>query len=692
MLNSPIQEYQFDLVNFSDSDATVDLLNSSSIELVDTAPVPIVPTPTPYISLVTSGASGIYAVLQYNSVLNVFYGVSLANSLNTIYIIDGNTYSVIGTFPIGAWRVRGIAFNPNTNTLYVAQYDVSAVNPSMIKIYNCDTLALINNIAVPSSGTANRNGYYQITYDETLNKVLCPFGLPTTNATELANSGIVLIDCDTNTISNTYYTGKGWNQDVCYDPNTNCLNVTFNNNTGVNPCGYYSYSLTTLSIVNIKTFASNVTNYMQSIEYNPNNNKLYIVNEGIGVYVVNPSTYVVDSTITGFPSPRRIYLDLINDVAYVSNQATSLSIISTNTNTITSTLTVASTGGAWVSFGLNNDLFYAQTLGVYKYIVPDLYSNTYYITGTSNGNYNNFVQSIGDNPIIAYKIIMVLEQTQMNNPIQIQYLDADGESKTDFYQPNNYLDTYQNQSNVVVLEFKDGLIFDINYKIVDYIVPANTTVRFVLFYKQYLKSDLLDVIVYDEDKAKYKIEKSLDNNITASKYWGSPKMPEFLDLKPDWLEDMKSRFKKVDVISFEAPELRAGSTTTKGMFDSLLGFSKKIKEKKQIIVSSKTIDENVEPISFSFMGKNPIKKSQSLNDIFKSMIPENFKKDIVFIGVKKGGTNNVNDMYGLYIIKPFNDRFKAIRCSGGTPMKIELSYNWKKDLNDKFEVVKIIKV
>lgn len=778
MVNSLEKEFQFELVNFSDSNQSVNLLESDVITSVNEEPIPIVPTPTPYVSPLLLGAN-IYFNNVYNPTLNVFYAVSPATSNNTIYVIDGTTYSVTGTFSTTIQRVRGIAYCSQNNYLYVSQADASALVTSVIKIYDCNTLSLVTSVSVPTSGTGNRNTFYQITYDSTLNKVICPFGLPTTNATELANSGFVMIDCSNNSTT-TYLTGKGWNQNAVYDPINNAIHLTFNNNAGVNPCGYYSYSLDTLSIVNITTFASNVTNYIQSIVYNSNDNSICIVNEGVGVYEVNPSTYSLNSIITGLTSPRRAFLDSVNNLLYVTSQSALITIVNLTTNVITSTITTSGggggtgIGGSWLSFNNSNSLFFGNNAGFYTYVIPSIYSNNYYIQGTSTGSYNNFIQSINDNPIIIYKIIMSLPQEDMPNPLQVQYKDANGESNTDFYQPNNYLDAFQKQNNIVVLEFEDGLIFDINYKIVNYLIPANTTVRFVVFYKQLLKSDNLDVVIYEENKAKYKISKSLDNKITANKYWGDKKLPDFLNLKPDWLSDLKTRFKKVELIAYDTPELSSGSIETKKVYKDLFGFKKEVKAKNISITESKKIKKNtkIKLSSKKQFIKPIVSEYQQVEEVFQDMLrvnaheiplekiipmempiekipmkprPVEITADEVFedilrinaheikldrvkvpkikgakpiqvqlddlspedvfnrsfedygsgylIGVRKPCEEQENKDkfdYGIYYIKPNNNRYTAFRHSGDFPVKIELTKDWYNDMRKKFNEVNII--
>jgi hypothetical protein len=121
---------------------------------------------------------------------------------------------------------------------------------------------------------------------------------------------------------------------------------------------------------------------------------------------------------------------------------------------------------------------------------------------------------------------------------------------------------------------------NINTQIVDFILPPLSTTTLIITYNELLKSDMLDMVVYeDESKAKYKINQSLDGKITAEKYWGSKKMPKELKLSSDWLKEMRERFQNVEVIEYDQPKLAGGTIETKEVYKDLFGFSKQVKEK-----------------------------------------------------------------------------------------------------------------
>jgi hypothetical protein len=123
---------------------------------------------------------------------------------------------------------------------------------------------------------------------------------------------------------------------------------------------------------------------------------------------------------------------------------------------------------------------------------------------------------------------------------------------------------------------------DINTEIIDFkLAPFSTTILVIRYY-EFIKSNLLDVITYeDNEKAKYSIKQDFNNgNVTAEKYWGSKTMPNNLDLrKIDWLEDLKSRFQKVELLQYDTPKLQGGTSFTRGVYADLFGFKDEVKKK-----------------------------------------------------------------------------------------------------------------
>jgi uncharacterized delta-60 repeat protein len=209
-------------------------------------------------------------------------------------------------------------------------------------------------------------------------------------------------------------------------------------------------------------------------------------------------------------------------------------------------------------------------------------SSVYVISGGSV-DYNFFVQGLNDNPKMIKEFeINNVPQEYLSNPVNLQYTDANGTSKLTPFLPNVQIDIFQKAPNRSFILFGDEYVMDINTEIIDFkLAPFSTTILVIRYY-EFIKSNLLDVITYeDNEKAKYFIKQDFNNgNVTAEKYWGSKTMPNNLDLrKIDWLEDLKSRFQKVELLQYDTPKLQGGTSFTRGVYADLFGFKDEVKKK-----------------------------------------------------------------------------------------------------------------
>ena len=227
-------------------------------------------------------------------------------------------------------------------------------------------------------------------------------------------------------------------------------------------------------------------------------------------------------------------------------------------------------GGAFTSY-----------IGIGANYIVSLNNNT--ITYTISGgsvDYNFFVQGLNNDPKKIEEIELIMPQTYLVNPLNVQYTDASGISNLNPFLPNIEIDTFQKATNRAVIKFGEEYVMNINTQIVGFILPPLSTTILVITYTELLKSDMLDMVIYeDEGKAKYKINQSLEGKITAEKYWGSKKMPKELKLSSDWLKEMRKRFQKVEVIEYDQPKLAGGTIQTKEIYQDLFGFKKEIKNK-----------------------------------------------------------------------------------------------------------------
>ena len=243
-------------------------------------------------------------------------------------------------------------------------------------------------------------------------------------------------------------------------------------------------------------------------------------------------------------------------------------------------------GGYFDSYNGNP---YNFLVGLYSTI----YVNNYNISGSVN--YDFFVQTLNNDPKIFCDILIKMPQRYLANPLNVIYTDANGQSTTTPYLPNTDIDAYQKSTNRGSVKFNDGLVVNINTQI-GITIPPLTTVILLIDYKEFLKSDMLDLIIYGDDgKAKYCINESLENGeITANKYWGSKSMPKKMVLDKEWLTDLRTRFSKVELLEYDQPKLAGGTIQTREMYQDLFGFSKQVKEKYIGITEAPKFKKGVE--------------------------------------------------------------------------------------------------
>jgi hypothetical protein len=198
--------------------------------------------------------------------------------------------------------------------------------------------------------------------------------------------------------------------------------------------------------------------------------------------------------------------------------------------------------------------------------------------GGSSVNYDFFVQTLNNDPKLIYDILIKMPQRFLINPLNVVYTDANGESTTTPYLPNTDIDVYQKSPNRGSVKFDDGLILNVNTQLV-ITLPPIFEVILLIDYTEFLKSDMLDAVIYnDKGKAKYLINQSLsDGKISAKKYWGSKNMPKELNLNKDWVNDLKGKFSKVEIIEYDQPKLAGGNIQMRNVYQNLFGFKKQVK-------------------------------------------------------------------------------------------------------------------
>jgi hypothetical protein len=114
--------------------------------------------------------------------------------------------------------------------------------------------------------------------------------------------------------------------------------------------------------------------------------------------------------------------------------------------------------------------------------------SNFYIKGSTN--YNFFTQSIYTAPKRVFAIEFDLALEDMANPFTIVRKDANGQECEVPYLPNNYTTNFQFDGREAVVDFEGGYIMDINSH-AKYIIPANTIVTILVWYKEIKRSEAL---------------------------------------------------------------------------------------------------------------------------------------------------------------------------------------------------------
>jgi hypothetical protein len=373
------------------------------------------------------------------------------------------------------------------------------------------------------------------------------------------------------------------------------------------------------------TYYSSTTQNINKIIYN-------IINYCIYGNIENQSEFIVintqnSSVVTTIP----INIEgVVNDIAYnyldnllgvgsstiVTPPTTSngtFVVINMDNNSVNQTLTTYNNYGInFLNFNpILNSFSYGGVINS-SYITEFLTSSSYVISGGSV-DYNFFVQGLNDNPKIIDQIDLIIPQEYSKNPINLQYKDANGISTLKPFFPNVEIDSFQKATNRSFVNFGKEYIMNINTEIVDFILPPLSTIIFIITYQEFIKANLLDVEVFDEEnKAKYLIKQNFNNgNVSAEKYWGSQSMPENLELSSvGWLSELKQKFEKVELIQNDNLQLENGTPEIRLMYKDLFGFKDEVK-KKFIGITENPIKVNKKEIKLTSKKKIIKPKSKS---------------------------------------------------------------------------------
>jgi len=675
-----------------------------------------------------------YIYLQYTG-LN-FYNIKVSQQEQLLYLVCGGTpkkvlvydlnYNLITTINLSFTQFH-LLYNSLLNQMFV--YGVDGA-----EVIDCATNTITQSIPFVVDATGGVfnvvNNKYYLGYDDYY---------------------LLEIDAITytqNVIVTPYLSANGGDFGITFDASNNTIyQIGYSDNN------VWSYDVTNgISTLLLDGNALNIN--IRRIKFNPLNNSIYLLVEDYNistkvVLVINTDGIILNQlelpSFTNFNnnSSNISFNPYNNTIVFITTKNASNIFNCVTINCTTNQVTYEPSLYFFsLDFNLLNNKFYVALnsfSGTFN--LPSLMSSlvplsNVYVSGGSI-DYNFFVQTLINDPKLIYDILIKMPQRYLANPVNIIYTDANGESTITPYLPNTDIDAFQKSPNRGIIRFDNGLVIDINTQI-QIIIPPLTTVILLLDYKEFLKSDMLDLVVYDDNgKAKYIIDENLgDRKIIAKKYWGSKSMPKQMVLDKEWLSDMRSRFSKVEVLEYDTPKLAGGTTEIRGMFKDLFGFKKQVKSKfigitqppkykKGVDVKLSSKKESIKPrydyVQVEQVYQDLININAHEIPLEKISIPkvdkvkpaivevENITPIDVFnqsfedygnvylVGVKqpcKQKENKEEYVYGVYYIRENSDRFTALKHSGddSIPIKIELNSNWYNDLKNRFDDIQILTI
>jgi len=227
--------------------------------------------------------------------------------------------------------------------------------------------------------------------------------------------------------------------------------------------------------------------------YSSSNNEIFYQDSGAGVLkVVNVSTNTITgTTIAGFAGvvTDMTYSPDTNHIWVLNDGADAINVVSASADAIITTLGMPVDWSGNVVYATGINTVYSTSSTAINYVQQiDATGNQFYIDGSSD--YNQFVR---DNLISPKKLdrIMIYAEDNDNllNAIGVNTESANGESCGETRLPNITVGANQFQGQIGQVDFED-YILDVTSSI-NYTIPAFTTIKWVIYYKEYKRSDLL---------------------------------------------------------------------------------------------------------------------------------------------------------------------------------------------------------
>ena len=457
IINSEKSIVQFNVVNIT--------ANTISVDLFDLATLNTTPIQPNYINPPNSIVSQIVTGFNYFFILNNgnLFKVTSVGALTQITIFNTNNVITFSTtLFFSTSNTRG-AYNSLNNTVYFISNATQTV-----RVYDCNTNTITS--IIPFLNITDFYGTFSF-YNSVNNNIY------------LINSNTISVDVF-NCFSNTFTAS-------ILSPSFigNLAQLLFNSNQNVL---YINDSSPTSEIFdcNTNTFTSTLPISIKFGAFNPNNNNIYVPDglTFLSIIIFNVISNSVIGTITlNQPSNSFGAIDLNSNYIYFVSGTAFVNVIDSISNTL---LTTINTGNSTNVLPVYNPITQLMLIGgltisfqqIILFITPlGVIGSPYYVTGAVN--YNYFVESLQNEPIIVSKIRAISPQTQLDNVANILTIDSSGIQSQYPVIPLLTVSAWQEQGNISELKFK-YLVFDGRTYVSNYVINGNTTVILEIHYEQ----------------------------------------------------------------------------------------------------------------------------------------------------------------------------------------------------------------
>jgi len=469
---------QFNVVNTTSNTISLDLFNLATL---NTTPTSLVYTNQPNSVIANTILPSITNQIIATNNGNLYLG--LIPSTNLIDVYDTNNI-LITTINLGFSVNRGV-YNPISNFIY---YNDSTTKN--IIVLNCFTNTVISIIPYPLITLSFFSGAVFNSTDNTIYYI------------DFATQTIYVLNCNTNTfVATILYPNPLANIQWDFNPNFNIIYASDNVSlvTQIIDCNSNTI-VGTLSFVSI----GSVFNYLNNFFYNFNvaSGLLSLFN-----VITNTLTTQTISGSTGYSNSGFGVLDYDSNYIYYGSSGLNnqVFVIDANTNTFLTAInilppTIGVTVIPTYNYFKKTVVFLAGSPFQLTEITPTgITSTTYYVSGAIN--YNFFVQSLQNEPIIVSKIRVIAPQQQLQTNANILQIDSSGEQSQYPVIPILTVSAFQEQGNIADIDFEE-LILDGRTFVSNYLIAPNTTVILEIHYQQ-----------LDNTKIKYLLTKIMPKKV-----------------------------------------------------------------------------------------------------------------------------------------------------------------------------------